>query len=204
MVTSLRYDVENINMAFLKKFHISTYFLIVVIPLHILAMGMIYYRHEFQPIHVLYICLIYFLVGGLGLEIGFHRMLSHKNFALKSSFLEKFFLILGAFAFQGSSLAWVALHRNHHTYVDTQNDHQAPLHGLWSSYIGWTVSPSLTEKIKPSSIRDLLRSKFHRTLDKYYYQMIWFTTALILVFFPIFSFSHVIYQAYCFHFMFQA
>lgn len=171
------------------KIKISPYFLRVVIPLHLLMMGMIYYRSEFRPGHIAIILFIYLLIGGVGLELGFHRMLCHKNFVFKSQFIEKLVILLGSFAFQGSAPAWVSLHRNHHRHVDTVKDHQAPLHGMWSSYIGWTIDPSLTEKIKLNLIRDLIRRKFLRLVDKYYYLMIWSVSGLILLISPIFFFT---------------
>jgi fatty-acid desaturase len=188
-VTLVGAVVENMNMGFSKKFSVSTYFLAIVVPLHLLTAGFFYHLAEFRLIHIFFIFLVYLFVGGMGLEIGFHRLLSHKNFNLKSKSLENILYLLGAFAFQGSSLAWVALHRNHHSHVDTDSDHQSPRHGLWSSYIGWTVSSKLTEKIKPSSIRDLLRSPFHRALDKYYYLIVWSVTLSILLLFPVFFFT---------------
>lgn len=168
----------------MKLSSISTYFLYIFIPLHLLSIGFFFFLSELKPINLIYIALVYFFIGGLGLELGFHRMSSHKNFRLKLDFGEKLLLLLGSLSCQGSPMAWIALHRNHHAHVDTKDDYQSPLHGLWSSYIGWTVEANLTKKIKISLIKDLLRSKFHLFIDKNYYLFVWSINLFIFILSP--------------------
>ncbi len=172
-----------------RQMNISEYFLKTFIPLHILSFGVFYYASEFTWKSILGTALVYLAVGGLGLELGFHRMISHKNFFCKSRFLEKLFIFLGSLAFQGSSLAWVSLHRNHHLHVDSDSDYQSPLHGVWSSYIGWTINPSLYKKINVRLVRELLKDPFQLFLDKHYYKIIWGVALLIFLISPTFFFT---------------
>ena len=164
-----------------RSLEISEYFVKTFIPLHILSLGMIYFASEFTWKTVLGIALVYGAVGGLGLELGFHRMISHKNFQFKYEFLQRIFIFLGSLAFQGSSLAWVSLHRNHHIHVDSGSDYQSPLHGVWSSYIGWTINPSLYKKINVRLVRELLKDPYQLFLDKHYYKIIWSVALLVLL-----------------------
>lgn len=170
------------------QFGISNYFLLIVIPIHIAILGAFFFYQEYTWMHLAGTLLIYTAFGGFGLELTFHRMISHHNFSYKYSWMKNLFVLWGSLACQGSLIAWTALHRNHHVHVDTDLDHQAPKHGLWSSYIGWTVNPSLTQKIKISLVRDLLRNPYYLFLDKYYYVLIYATHLAIAIISPSFYF----------------
>ena len=169
--------------------HYSKYFLFIVIPLHFLSLGFFWYLPEFKFVTFFYIFIVYTLIGGIGLEIGFHRMLAHKNFKPQNSLIEIFFIFLGTLACQGSSLAWIALHQNHHTHVDEQNDYQSPKHGLWSSYIGWTADIGLNKKIRITYMKDLIRSRSHLFFDKHYYKIIWSVNIMVGLISPVFLFT---------------
>lgn len=111
--------------------------------------------------HYLISFLIYFIIFGLGIVIGYHRLLSHKSF--KTSY-EKILSILGCLAFQGSPLVWVCLHREHHAYTDTKKDPHSPVNGFWKSFFTSSISET-----NPRLIRDMLKNKFHLFLYKYYF-----------------------------------
>src|SRR2546423_1439191 len=50
---------------------------------------------------------------GLGVTIGYHRMLTHRSFQTYKP-LEYAFAVLGSLSLQGSPVDWVADHRKHH------------------------------------------------------------------------------------------
>ena len=104
---------------------------------------------------------VYFIIFGLGIVSGYHRLLSHKSF--KTSY-EKILSILGCLAFQGSPLVWVCLHRSHHAHTDTKKDPHSPINGFWKSFFGSSISET-----NPRLIKDMLRDKFHLFLYKYYF-----------------------------------
>jgi len=68
---------------------------------------------------------IFYVVSGLGITIGFHRMLTHKSFVAKR-WLRIALAIAGSFAVQGSVTSWVAIHRRHHVYSDRPGDPHSP------------------------------------------------------------------------------
>lgn len=109
----------------------------------------------------LYSSVVYFIIFCLGIVIGFHRLMSHKSF--KTNY-NKILCILGCFAFQGSPLVWVCLHRTHHAYTDTEKDPHSPVNGFWNSFFGSSFS-----KTNPRLIRDMLRDKFQLFLYRYYF-----------------------------------
>jgi stearoyl-CoA desaturase (delta-9 desaturase) len=84
-----------------------------------------------------------YLTFGLGITVGYHRLLTHRAFATSKP-LEYFFAITGSMGLQGSVLDWVADHRKHHAHTDQEGDPHSPhvghghgLRGLWHSHVGW-------------------------------------------------------------------
>jgi fatty-acid desaturase len=70
--------------------------------------------------------LVYFFTGGIGMAIIGHRWLSHKSFNAPRWF-QIFGTLCGCLGGIGSPLAWVAIHRQHHRYVDRPGDPHSPV-----------------------------------------------------------------------------
>ena len=88
---------------------------------------------------------VMYLLTGLGVTVGFHRLLTHRAFQTHA-WLERTFAILGSLAVQGSVLDWVADHRKHHAHTDREGDPHSPhighgsgLRGLWHAHAGWLL-----------------------------------------------------------------
>ena len=84
-----------------------------------------------------------YVITGLGVTVGYHRMLTHKAFQASKP-VEYFWAILGSMAVQGPAIAWVADHRKHHAHTDEEGDPHSPhvgqgsgLKGLWFAHVGW-------------------------------------------------------------------
>ena len=84
-----------------------------------------------------------YIITGLGITVGYHRMLTHKAFQASKP-VEYFWAILGSMAVQGPAIAWVADHRKHHAHTDEEGDPHSPhvgqgsgLKGLWFAHVGW-------------------------------------------------------------------
>jgi stearoyl-CoA desaturase (delta-9 desaturase) len=84
-----------------------------------------------------------YVITGLGITVGYHRMLTHKAFQASKP-VEYFWAILGSMAVQGPAIAWVADHRKHHAHTDEEGDPHSPhvgqgsgLKGLWFAHVGW-------------------------------------------------------------------
>jgi fatty-acid desaturase len=54
-----------------------------------------------------------------GLNVGFHRLSTHRGFACPL-WLERTIVVLGTCSFQFSPAFWVAVHRRHHHYADEE------------------------------------------------------------------------------------
>src|SRR5829696_3136461 len=94
---------------------------------------------------------IVFLIGyvltGLGVTVGFHRMLTHRAFKTKR-WVRATLAILGSAAIEGPVISWVADHRKHHAFSDAPGDPHSPhvdhghglkgaLRGLLHAHVGW-------------------------------------------------------------------
>jgi stearoyl-CoA desaturase (Delta-9 desaturase) len=95
----------------------------------------------------LIIFVIMYVVCGLGITVGFHRMLTHRAFQTKP-WVRYLFAGLGSMAIQGPVIEWVADHRKHHAHTDKEGDPHSPhvghgegvmaaLRGLWHAHVGW-------------------------------------------------------------------
>src|SRR5213592_3919780 len=73
-----------------------------------------------------------YLFGTLGVNIGFHRLLTHRGFECPL-WLEHCLAVLGACCWQGTPLNWVSVHRMHHQHSDEAEDPHSPRAGFfWS------------------------------------------------------------------------
>lgn len=78
------------------------------------------------------------LVIGLGITLGFHRLLSHRSY-FAPVWLTRVFATLGTLALQGGVLSWCSAHRSHHAHTDQRGDPHAITKGRWWSHIIWAV-----------------------------------------------------------------
>ena len=67
-----------------------------------------------------------YVFGSLGINIGYHRLLTHRSFRCPK-WLEHSFALLGVCSLQDSPGRWVAIHRMHHQHSDKQPDPHSPL-----------------------------------------------------------------------------
>jgi stearoyl-CoA desaturase (delta-9 desaturase) len=92
-----------------------------------------------------------YVITGLGLSVGFHRLFSHKSF-VPARWLKISLAVAGTMGLEGSVTSWVSQHRRHHTYTDQPGDPHSPvpdgpgvanqLRGLWHAHAGWLFVPN--------------------------------------------------------------
>ncbi|MGB0120630.1 MAG: fatty acid desaturase [Solirubrobacterales bacterium] len=98
----------------------------------------------------LIIALVMYLITGLAITVGFHRLLTHRSFQTPK-WVEYTFAVLGSMSVQGPVNTWVADHRKHHAHTDKPGDPHSPhvghgdglkgvFGGLWHAHIGWSMS----------------------------------------------------------------
>jgi stearoyl-CoA desaturase (delta-9 desaturase) len=79
---------------------------------------------------------VFYVISGLGITAGFHRMLTHKSFETSKP-LKATFLIAGCMAVEGDPITWASTHIQHHAHSDDEDDPHSPLEGLWHAHMGW-------------------------------------------------------------------
>ncbi len=130
-----------------------------------------------------------YLITGLGITVGFHRMLTHRSFKTSSA-LRGIFAAIGSAAIEGPVISWVADHRKHHTFADEQGDPHSPhvghgggwrgtLRGLFHAHLGWLFIH--TERgSKQRFASDLIADPVVRTVDRTF--LLWATVGLAVPF----------------------
>jgi len=94
-----------------------------------------------------------YVVGCLGITVGFHRHFTHKSFKA-STWLRVVLGVAGSLAAQGPVLNWVADHRRHHAYSDKEGDPHSPwlfgtsapavAKGFIHAHFGWLLDRGKT------------------------------------------------------------
>ena len=77
-----------------------------------------------------------YVVTGLGITVGYHRLLSHRAFQT-TPWVTRVFATLGALSLQGGPLRWVADHRQHHFHSDSEGDPHDIKRGFFFAHMGW-------------------------------------------------------------------
>jgi fatty-acid desaturase len=109
-----------------------------------------------------------YVFGVLGINLGFHRLLTHRSFSCPL-WLEHLLAILGTCSLQFSPAFWVAVHRRHHHHSDDDLDPHSPIRSLVWSHFGWLLArgPDMRSSIMTQRYaRDLLRDPFYVALDQ--------------------------------------
>ncbi|WP_129670284.1 acyl-CoA desaturase [Candidatus Chloroploca sp. Khr17] len=80
--------------------------------------------------------LVLYIISGLGITVGFHRLLTHKSFET-TWWMKRLMLISGSMALEGDPITWASTHIQHHAHSDGEDDPHSPLEGLWHAHVGW-------------------------------------------------------------------
>lgn len=80
---------------------------------------------------------VYFF-GGVGINLCYHRLLTHRSFACPQ-WLENCFIVVAACCLEDAPAIWVANHRLHHKDSDEEPDPHSPLVSFWWSHVGWLL-----------------------------------------------------------------
>ena len=107
----------------------------------------------------------FYMVTGLGVTVGFHRMLTHGSFSARPA-LRVALAIAGSMSFEGDVIGWVATHRRHHAFADRPGDPHSPyrygtsvtgqLRGLAHAHMGWLMheDPTPRDRYAPDMLAD--------------------------------------------------
>jgi stearoyl-CoA desaturase (Delta-9 desaturase) len=120
--------------------------LAVVIPfIAFLAALVLLWNRAVGPLDLGILAVLY-LLSGVGVTVGFHRLLTHRAFETHRP-LKYVLAVLGSLSVQGPVITWVADHRKHHAHPDQEGDPHSPhvghgsgLRGLLHAHVGWLMN----------------------------------------------------------------
>ncbi|MDE2572836.1 MAG: fatty acid desaturase [bacterium] len=138
----------------------------------------------------------YLATGIFGVNIAFHRTLTHRGLVLAKP-LEYLLALLGSLTVQGGPITWVATHRIHHAKSDRPGDPHGMDRGFFWAHVGWMLfeDPSFPKDDATFAryTPDLQVQPFYRFLDKYFLVL---QGALALVLLAIGGWSWVIWGVF--------
>jgi stearoyl-CoA desaturase (delta-9 desaturase) len=150
--------------------------LITVVPLALLVLaGWQLWNQELHLRDIVILAILYVPVG-LGVTVGFHRLLTHRSFKTHP-WLRGLLAVLGTMSVEGPVISWVADHRKHHAYADRLGDPHSPhvdhgggwrgaLKGLGHAHVGWLFDHTQRgsrERFAPDLVADPVVSFVDRT-----------------------------------------
>jgi fatty-acid desaturase len=108
-----------------------------------------------------------FVFGYLGINLFYHRLLTHKGLVCPK-WLEHVFALLAVCCVQDTPARWVGIHRWHHIKSDESDDPHTPLAGLAWGHVGWVFLKN--DQIDRYTIytrfaKDILRDPFYKRLE---------------------------------------
>ena len=157
----------------MKKLH--PHLSLLLIPIHIVWIASIFLA-EINWQAIVAIILLWIIIGGIGLEIGFHRTLSQKQFTI-TPFTEKCICLLACYSMNGSPTFWRAMHNGyHHPYSDTKRDFHSPkFNGKFMAYVGYINN---LDKLKYLGCKDIIGDPFYKFVNHYYILILWLTLVI--------------------------
>jgi len=132
------------------------------------------------------IAVVFYLLSGLGVTVGYHRYFTHGSFKTDHRPLRVAMAVAGSLALQGPTAIWVADHRRHHAFSDAEGDPHSPwlfgtgaraiAKGIWHSHVGWLFERDTTNQER--FVPDLLADRDIMRVDRLF--VLWATLSLVV------------------------
>jgi stearoyl-CoA desaturase (delta-9 desaturase) len=126
-----------------------------------------------------------YVLTGLGVTVGYHRLFTHKSFST-GPVVTTILAVLGSMSVEGSILRWASFHRCHHQHSDRDDDPHSPhghgsgflgiVKGFWAAHVGWMLRRS--DRGLGRYVLDLRRSRLIRTLSALF--PVWVLLSLLI------------------------
>jgi stearoyl-CoA desaturase (Delta-9 desaturase) len=160
----------------------------VVLPLLAFVAAVVLLWNRIVGWHDLVLLAVFYVATGLGITVGFHRMLTHRAFQ-SSQAVERTFAVLGSMAVQGSVIQWVSDHRKHHAHTDQDGDPHSPhagfagggvkgtLKGLFHAHVGWILTEEGGEN-RAKYAKDLVEDRGMKRISDNFHWLVVLSLAL--------------------------
>ena len=113
--------------------------------------------------------------GTLGINLGYHRLLSHRSLSVPL-WLERTLATLAVCSLEDTPSRWVANHRLHHCHSDDEPDPHSPRDGVAWSHMGWLfrhVPHRKSINFLDKYARDILVDPYYRALEQHPMAVLW-------------------------------
>src|SRR5260370_6582151 len=125
------------------------------------------------------------LLTGLGLTVGYHRLFTHRAFSTSVA-MSCIFIVMGSMAGRGPMISWVAMHRPHHELSYHEGDLHSPhLHGtnmlgrllgFLHAHLTWMIEPDYPNVAH--YVPDLMAERPLVAVNRHYYT--WVLLGLVI------------------------
>lgn len=140
IATSTKPTLNWVNIAFFAVLHIGALLALIPGTFNWRAVGVAFF--------------LYWVTGGLGITLGFHRLVTHRSFQTPK-WLEYFLALCGTLACQGGPFEWIGMHRIHHLHSDQDLDPHDSNKGFWWSHLGWMIHHAPAQEEISRYIKDI-------------------------------------------------
>jgi stearoyl-CoA desaturase (delta-9 desaturase) len=107
--------------------------------------------------------------GTLGINLGYHRLLTHRSLQVPL-WLERSFVTIAMCCLEDTPVRWVATHRLHHIRSDEDGDPHTPRDGVAWSHVGWLfwrAPDRRTIAFFDRYARDIIADRYYRFLERH-------------------------------------
>jgi stearoyl-CoA desaturase (delta-9 desaturase) len=119
-----------------------------------------------------------YIIGGLSITAGYHRLFSHKTYSASPIF-EWLVLIGSTLAVQWTALVWSHDHRLHHKHVDTDKDPYSIKKGFWYAHMLWLFVDK--RDFDPAVVPDLMKNPRVMFQHRYYLPLMIATNLAVIL-----------------------
>ena len=143
-------------------------YVITVVTIHLLALAaLIPWEYSWTGVALAILGVPFY---GMGITLGYHRLLAHRSLALPK-WLEHGFALFAQCSLQDTPAKWVTVHRMHHAFSDEQPDPHSPLVNFFWSHFEWLFyhnTATRTIGAMQKYAHDILEDPFYMRLEKSY------------------------------------
>ncbi len=114
---------------------------------------------------------LWWVAGGLGIGMGYHRLLTHRGYKTPK-WMEYLLTVCGTLALEGGPIFWVAIHRMHHQNTDKEGDPHSPRDGGFWAHMGWILTGRTMRNDAADLlpyVPDLRKDKFHVWISRWHW-----------------------------------
>jgi len=116
---------------------------------------------------VIGVFVFYCAATGFSITAGYHRLFAHRTYEAHPA-VKVFYVLFGAAACENSALAWATDHRDHHRFVDREEDPYNIRLGFLFAHIGWIFLKRRDNPTRTRGINDLLRDPIVSWQHRFY------------------------------------